>query len=90
MLRPPKARTWGQCGPTPVLPVSGKGSGRVSVARLTCYRPGQWSKLIYRTIVHRGRKGERRSFSERGYISLLDEPDRHPSRQRWPRRVPAD
>jgi putative transposase len=28
--------------------------------------------LIYRTRVHRGRKGERRSFAEAGYAGLLD------------------
>jgi putative transposase len=71
-LRPPKARTWGRRGRTPVIPVSGKGSGRVSIAGLTCYQPGRRSRFIYRTIVHRRRKGERRSFSERDYISLLD------------------
>jgi transposase len=71
-LRPPKARTWGRRGHTPVIPVSGKGSGRVSIAGLACYRPGERSRLIYRTIVHRGRKNERRSFSERDYISLID------------------
>jgi hypothetical protein len=71
-LRPPKARTWGPRGTTPVVPVSGKGSGRVSIAGLTCYRSGERSRFIYRTILHRGRKGERRSFSERDYISLLD------------------
>ena len=71
-LRPPKARTWGRRGHTPVVAVSGKGSGRVSIAGLTCYQPGRRSRLIYRTIVHRNRKGERRSFSERDYIGLLD------------------
>ncbi|MFJ8201792.1 transposase [Micromonospora chalcea] len=71
-LRPPKARTWGRRGHTPVVPVSGMGSGRVSIAGLTCYRPGQRSRFIYRTISHRGRKNERRSFSERDYIALLD------------------
>jgi transposase len=71
-LRPPKARTWGRRGHTPVIPVSGKGSGRISIAGLACYRPGARSRLIYRTIVHRNRKGERRSFSERDYISLID------------------
>ena len=35
-LRPPKARTWGRRGRTPVVTVSGKGSGRVSVAGLVC------------------------------------------------------
>ncbi|MDT5040564.1 MAG: hypothetical protein QOE51_1549 [Actinoplanes sp.] len=71
-LRPPKARTWGRRGHTPVIPVSGKGSGRISIAGLSCYRPGQRSRLIYRTIVHRNCKGERRSFSERDYIALID------------------
>ncbi|WP_243715211.1 transposase [Micromonospora sp. KC207] len=71
-LRPPKARTWGRRGRTPVIPVSGKGSGRVSIAGLSCYQPGRRSRFIYRTIVHRRRKGERRSFSERDYISLLN------------------
>lgn len=71
-LRPPKARTWGRRGGTPQVPVSGKGSGRVSIAGLACYKPGQRPRLIYRTISHRGRKNERRSFGERDYISLLD------------------
>jgi len=31
-LRPPRARTWAPRGRTPVVSVSGKGSGRVSVA----------------------------------------------------------
>lgn len=71
-LRPPKARTWGRCGRTPVVAVSGKGSGRVSIAGLVCLRPGQRSRLIYRTRTHRGRKGERRSFAEADYAALLD------------------
>lgn len=71
-LRPPKARTWGRRGRTPVVAVSGKGSGRVSIAGLVCVRPGQRSRLIYRTRTHRGRKGERRSFAEADYAALLD------------------
>jgi transposase len=71
-LRPPKARTWGRVGHTPVVPVSGKGSGRVSIAGLACFKPGQRSRLIYHTIVHRGRRNERRSFAETDYIALLD------------------
>ncbi|WP_405102961.1 IS630 family transposase [Micromonospora sp. NBC_01412] len=71
-LRPPKARTWGRRGETPVIPVSGKGSGRVSIAGLVCVKPGRRSRLIYRTITHRGRKNERRSFAETDYIALLD------------------
>jgi transposase len=71
-LHPPKARTWGRRGRTPVVAVSGKGSGRVSIAGLVCVRPGERGRLIYRTWVHRGRKGERRSFAEADYAALLD------------------
>jgi transposase len=71
-LRPPKVRTWGRRGRTPVIDVSGKGSGRVSIAGLVCIKPDHRSRLIYRTIIHRGRKGERRSFAEADYIALLD------------------
>lgn len=71
-LRPPKARTWGRRGQTPEIPVSGKGSGRISIAGLVCVKPGQRSRLIYRTLIHRGRKGERRSFAETDYAALLD------------------
>jgi len=51
--------------------VSGKGSGRVSVAGLTCFKPGSRSHLFYRLRVHRGRKGERRSLSEADYAALV-------------------
>jgi DDE superfamily endonuclease len=46
-------------------------SGRVSVAGLTCYRPGARSRFFYRTRVHAGRKGERRSMSEADYVGLV-------------------
>ncbi|WP_238413281.1 transposase, partial [Saccharothrix deserti] len=67
-----KARTWGRRGRTPTVAVSGKGSGRVSIAGLVCVRPGHRPRLIYRTLIHRGRKGERRSFAETDYAALLD------------------
>jgi hypothetical protein len=70
-LRPRKARTWAPRGHTPVVRVSGKGSGRVSVAGLACYRPGARSRLFYRARVHYGRKGERRSMSEADCASLI-------------------
>jgi len=70
-LRPPKARTWSRRGHTPVIAVSGKGSGRVSIAGLVCYRPGQRGHLYYRVHVHRGRKGERRSFAEADYATAI-------------------
>jgi putative transposase len=52
--------------------VSGKGSGRVSIAGLVCVRPGQRSRLSYRALAHRRRKGERRSFAETDYAALSD------------------
>ena len=70
-LRPPKARTWGRCGQTPVVRVSGKGSGRVSIAGLVCLPRRARSRLLYRMRIHRGRKGERRSMSEADYASLI-------------------
>ena len=70
-LRPPKARTWAPRGCTPVIGVCGKGSGKVSVAGLACYRPGARSRLFYKVRTYRGRKGERRSMSEADYASLI-------------------
>jgi hypothetical protein len=70
-LRPPKARTWGRRGHTPVVRVSGKGSGRVSMAGLICVKPGHRGHLFYRLRIHRGRKGERRSLSEDDYATLV-------------------
>jgi DDE superfamily endonuclease len=52
--------------------VSGRGSGRVSLAGLIALRPGARTRLCHRTRVHRGRKGERRSLSETDYIRLID------------------
>ena len=70
-LRPPKARTWARRGHTPVAVVSGKGSGRVSVAGMTCYKPGARSRFFYRIRIHTGRKAERRSLSEADYAGLI-------------------
>ena len=66
-LRPPRARTWGRRGHTPVVHVSGKGSGRISIAGLLAYRAGHRPHLYYRYVTHRGRRGERRSLSEADY-----------------------
>ena len=70
-LRPPKARTWARRGHTPVVKVSGKGSGRVSIAGLVCLRPDRRGHLMYRLVVHHGRKGERRSLSEADYANVI-------------------
>ena len=70
-LRPPKARTWAPRGCTPMVRVSGKGSGRVSAAGMVCLKPGARPRLFYRLRIHRGRKNERRSLSEGDYASLI-------------------
>jgi hypothetical protein len=56
-LQPPKARTWGRRGHTPVVRVSGRGSGRLSVAALVCVKAGQPGRFSYRMQGHRLRLG---------------------------------
>jgi hypothetical protein len=56
-----------------VVAVSGKGSGRVSIAGLVCLQYGRRGRLMWRTKLHRGRPGERASFSEDDYIAFLDQ-----------------
>ncbi|WP_432831321.1 transposase [Dactylosporangium sp. CA-092794] len=70
-LRPPKASTWSRCGMTPVVPVSGKGSGRVSMAGLIAARPGLRTRLFFRIRVYHGRKREPKGLAEADYIRLL-------------------
>jgi putative transposase len=55
-----------------VVKVTGKGYGRVAVAGLVCARPGRRTRLIYRTLVRRGRPGEPRGFTARDFARLLD------------------
>src|SRR5438094_283960 len=70
-LRPPKGRTWGRRGQTPVVKVTGGHDTRVSLAALIAVRPGCPARLIYRT--HRGRRGDKRKgFTEADYARLLD------------------
>ena len=54
-----------------MISVSGKGSSRVSVAGLACLKDDAPGRLWYRTRIHRGRKGERRSMSEADYADLI-------------------
>lgn len=49
----------------------GDHGGRVSVAGMACYRPGQRSRLIYRLHLYRRRKGERAGFTLNEYKRLL-------------------
>ncbi len=70
-MRPPRSRTWGRRGITPVIRVRCGGTGRVSVAGLACYRPGHRCRLIYRLHRYRGRKGETKAFTWVEYRDLL-------------------
>jgi hypothetical protein len=71
-IRPPKARTWSRRGHTPVVKVTGKGSGHVSLAALVCVKPGERTRLIYRLLVHTGRKGQKKGFHEDDLAHALD------------------
>ena len=73
-LRPPRGRTWGRRGCTPVVRVTGGSNKRVSLAALIAVRPGQQPRLIYR--VHHGRRSrddQRKGFTEADYARLLDD-----------------
>ncbi|MFF4830318.1 transposase [Streptomyces sp. NPDC001315] len=70
-MTPPRARTWGRRGRTPVVRVRGRGSGRVSMAGMTCYKPGERSRLIYAIREYRGRKDEPKDFGWRDFRDLL-------------------
>ncbi|WP_309074944.1 transposase [Streptomyces sp. NWU339] len=52
--------------------MSGRRSGRISLAGLIALRPGSRTRLCYRGRVHHGRRGERRSLSEADYLRLVD------------------
>src|SRR3954454_10758579 len=72
-LRPPKGRTWGRRGRTPVVRVTAQNSPRLSLAALLATKPGHRPRLLYRTHSSRRRSiGRRKGFSEVDYARLLD------------------
>ncbi|MEU8712804.1 transposase [Streptomyces sp. NPDC048663] len=70
--KPPRGRTWGRRGRTPVVTVSGRRSGRLSVAGMIAMRPGSRTRLCHRLRTHRAGNGSRRSMGERDFIALID------------------
>ncbi|MER7485032.1 transposase [Streptomyces sp. NPDC126497] len=70
--RPPRGRTWGRRGHTPVVMVSGRRSGRLSVAGLIAMRSGSRTRLCHRLCTHRAGKSTRRSMGERDFTALID------------------
>jgi transposase len=72
-LRPPKGRTWGRRGRTPVVTVTGGSNKRVSLAALIAVKAGERPRLIYRVHDARRRHGDKRKgFTEADYARLLD------------------
>ncbi|MFJ9448586.1 transposase [Kitasatospora sp. NPDC101235] len=72
-MTPARARTWGRRGRTPVVRVRGRSRRRVSIAALTCYKPGERSRLIYRPRPDdgQGRNKGRKSFAWTDYRDLI-------------------
>jgi hypothetical protein len=54
-----------------VVSVRGAGGGRVSIAGVVCYRPGDRPRLFYQILVHRRRKGEPKGFAWNHYRDLI-------------------
>ncbi|MFJ8602613.1 transposase [Streptomyces shenzhenensis] len=77
-LKPGKGRTWSRRGRTPLVRVTGRGSGRVLMAGMICVRPGRATRLIYRTQTYRGRTGEKKGFRAREFADLLTTARRQP------------
>ena len=70
-LRPPKGRTWALRGARPLVRVRGAGGGRVSIAGVACYRPGDRPHLSCQLRVYRRRKGEAKGFTWQDYRDLI-------------------
>ncbi|MEW2498550.1 transposase [Streptomyces nodosus] len=73
-MTPPRVRTWGRIGRTPVVKVRGRGSGQVSMAGVACYKPGERSQLIYAIHEYRGREDEPKGFGWRDFRDLITAP----------------
>jgi transposase len=71
-LRPPKGRTWGRRGVTPVVTVTGGSNKRVSLAALIAVKAGQRPRLLYRVRQGRRPGDKRKGFTEADYARLLD------------------
>ncbi|MFI8910486.1 transposase [Streptomyces sp. NPDC053513] len=69
-MTPPRARSWGRKGSTPVVRVRGRGSGRVPIAGSTCYKPGKRSRTFYSVREYRDRKGEPKGIGGRDLCDL--------------------
>ena len=53
------------------MKVRGAGGGRVSIAGVACYRPGDRPHLFHQLLVYRRRKGEPKGFTWSDYRDLI-------------------
>lgn len=60
-MTPRRARTWGRIGQTTVARVRGRSSGQVPMAGMTCYKPGERSRLIYAIREYRAARTNRKA-----------------------------
>ena len=51
--------------------VRGAGGGRVSIAGVACFRPGDRPHLFYKLLAYRRRKGEAKGFTWMDYRDLI-------------------
>ncbi|MEU4172911.1 transposase [Streptomyces sp. NPDC026665] len=70
-MTPPRGRTWGRRGQTPVVRVRGLSRWRISLAALCCYRPRARSRPPYRPRFHALLKGARKSFTRQDHHDPL-------------------
>lgn len=68
---PSHARTWERIGRALVVRARGRGSGRVSMTGLVCYRPGERSRLFYAVREYTGRKDQPKGFGWRDFRDLI-------------------
>lgn len=54
------------------MTVSGRRGRKLSIASLAAYRAGRRPRLLYRIMLHTGRKGEPKSFTEDHFAALID------------------
>lgn len=53
------------------MTVRGKRTGRVNMAGVLCFRPGQRPHLFYKLLIYHGRKNEPKSFTWSDYRDLI-------------------
>ena len=69
-MTPPTSRTWSRRGQTPVVRARGRSRQHLSIAALTCYKPGERTRLIYRPAPVK-QPGGRKGFAWNHYRDLL-------------------